>query len=73
MIQFARRPPRFSSVPFTLVAGKVTHVLLAKDAIEPIPPAKMKVRFLQPVLQSTHKEWGVMTNLGSVCLEDAHA
>lgn len=45
-IQFVRCPSRFSGVLFTSVAGKDASVLseeitvlLAKDAIQPVPPA----------------------------------
>ncbi len=54
-IQFARRPPKFRGVRFTSVFSKDTPllraevaVLLAKDAIEPVPPAEMKSRFYSP-------------------------
>ncbi len=47
-IQFARRPPKFRGIRFTSVKAAdapVLHaeiaVLLAKDAIEPVPPANM--------------------------------
>ncbi len=47
-IQFARRPPKFRGIRFTSVKAAdapVLHaeiaVLLAKDAIEPVPPADM--------------------------------
>ncbi len=47
-IQFARHPPRFRGVHFTSVKAVDTHVLraeiavlLAKDAIELVPPADM--------------------------------
>ncbi len=51
-IQFARRPPKFRGVRFTSVLNKDAPVLraeiavlLAKDAIEPVPPAEMKSGF----------------------------
>ncbi len=54
-IQFARRPPKFRGVRFTSVLSKdapllraEVAVLLAKDAIEPVPPAKMKSGFYSP-------------------------
>ncbi len=54
-IQFTRRPPKFRGVPFTSVLNKdapVLHaevaVLLAKDAIEPVPPVEMKSGFYSP-------------------------
>ncbi len=54
-IQFARRPPKFRGVRFTSVLNKdapvlraEVAVLLAKDAIEPVPPAEMKSGFYSP-------------------------
>ncbi len=54
-IQFARRPPKFRGVRFTSVMSKdapllraEVAVLLAKDAIEPVPPAEMKSGFYSP-------------------------
>ncbi len=54
-IQFARRPPKFRGVRFTSVLRKdapllraEVAILLAKDAIEPVPPAKMKSGFYSP-------------------------
>ncbi len=54
-IQFARRPPKFNAVLETSVAVRnapVLHeeiaVLLAKDAIEPVPPAEMRQGFYSP-------------------------
>ncbi|XDV35093.1 hypothetical protein PO909_005124 [Leuciscus waleckii] len=54
-IQFARRPPRFRGVRFTHVRSvdapvlrKEIDVLLAKDAIEPVPPAEMRSGFYSP-------------------------
>ncbi len=54
-IQFARRPPKFRGVQFTSVLNKDAPVLraeiavlLAKDAIEPVPPAEMKSGFYSP-------------------------
>ncbi len=51
-IQFARRPPKFNGVLETSVAVRNTPVLreeiavlLAKDAIEPVPPAEMRQGF----------------------------
>ncbi|MGL5583773.1 MAG: hypothetical protein ACRDCE_22900, partial [Cetobacterium sp.] len=51
-IQFARRPPKFRGVHFTSVAREDASVLkaeiatlLAKGAIEPVPPADMKTGF----------------------------
>ncbi len=49
-IQFARRPPKFRGVHFTSVKAVDAHVLraevvvlLAKDVIEPVPPADMRL------------------------------
>ncbi len=49
VIQFARRPPKFRGIRFTSVLNKdapVLHaeivVMLAKDAIQPVPPAEMR-------------------------------
>ncbi len=54
-IQFTRRPPKFRGVRFTSVLSKdapllraEVAVLLAKDAIEPVPPAEMKSGFYSP-------------------------
>ncbi len=54
-IQFARRPPKFNGVLETSVSVRnapVLHeeiaVLLAKDAIEPVPPAEMRQGFYSP-------------------------
>ncbi len=56
-IQFARRPPKFNDVLETSVAVRNTPVLrekiavlLAKDAIEPVPPAEMRQGFHSPYL-----------------------
>ncbi len=54
-IQFARRPPKFRGVHFTSVKAvdapvlcAEIAVLLAKDAIEPVPPADMRSGFYSP-------------------------
>ncbi len=54
-IQFTRRPPKFRGIRFTTVLNKdapvlraEVTVLLAKDAIEPVPPAEMKSGFYSP-------------------------
>ncbi len=54
-IQFARRPPKFRGIRFTSVKpadAPVLHaeiaVLLAKDAIEPVPPADMRSGLFSP-------------------------
>ncbi len=59
MIQFARRPPKFRGVHFTSVKAADAPilraeiaVLLAKDAIEPVPPADMRTGFYSPFFTS---------------------
>ncbi len=54
-IQFARRPPKFNGVLETSVAVRNAPVLregiavlLAKDAIKPVPPAEMRQGFYSP-------------------------
>ncbi len=54
-IQFAWCPAKFRGIWFTSVLNKdgpvlraEVAVLLAKDAIEPVPPAKMKSGFYSP-------------------------
>ncbi len=54
-IQFARLPPKFRGIRFTSVLNNdapvlraEVAVLLAKDAIEPVPPAEMKSGFYSP-------------------------
>ncbi len=54
-IQFARRPPKFRGIHFTSVKAvdapvlrTEIAVLLAKDAIEPVPPADMRTGFYSP-------------------------
>ncbi len=54
-IQFAKRPPKFNGVLETPVAvwnapvlREEIAVLLAKDAIEPVPPAKRRQGFYSP-------------------------
>ncbi len=54
-IQLARRPPKFNGVLETSVAVRNAPVLreeiavlLAKDAIEPVPPAEMRQGFYSP-------------------------
>ncbi len=66
VIQFARQPPKFSGVLETSVAvqdapvlREEIAVLLGKDAIEPVPPAKMRQ--------------GPSTNPGSASLESGPA
>ncbi len=54
-VQFARRPPKFNGVLETSMAVRNAPVLreeiavlLAKDAIEPVPPAEMRQGFYSP-------------------------
>ncbi len=54
-IQFARRPPKFNGVLETSVAVRNAPVLreeiavlLAKDAIEPVPPVERRQGFYSP-------------------------
>ncbi len=70
-IQFARRSPKFRGVRFTSVLSKdapllraEVAVLLAKDAIEPVPPAEMKSGFYSPYFIVPKKGGGLRTNLG---------
>ncbi len=55
VIQFARRPPKYRGIHFTTVRAADAPilqaeiaVLLAKDAIEPVPPADMRSGFYSP-------------------------
>ncbi len=66
VIQFARRLPKFRGIRFTSVLSKdapVLHaevaVLLAKDAIEPVPPAEMKSGFYSPYFIVPKKDGGL--------------
>ncbi len=54
-IQFARQPPKYRGIHFTTVRAADAPilraeiaVLLAKDAIEPVPPADMRSGFYSP-------------------------
>ncbi|KAI2648082.1 ORF V: Enzymatic polyprotein [Labeo rohita] len=66
-IQFARRPPKFRGVLFTSVCSDADAsvlraeiaVLLAKDAIEPVPPAEMKSGFYSPYFIVPKKSGGL--------------
>ncbi len=65
-IQFARRPPKFRGIRFTSVLSKdapvlraKVAVLLAKDAIEPVPPAEMKSGFYSPYFIVPKKDGGL--------------
>ncbi len=66
VIQFARRPPKFRGIRFTSVLSKdapvlraEVAVLLAKDAIEPVPPAEMKSGFYSPYFIVPKKDGGL--------------
>ncbi|KAL0147753.1 hypothetical protein M9458_056929, partial [Cirrhinus mrigala] len=66
-IQFARRPPKFRGILFTSVRSDMDAsvlraeiaVLLAKDAIEPVPPAEMKSGFYSPYFIVPKKSGGL--------------
>ncbi len=65
-IQFARCPPKFRGIRFTSVLSKdapvlraEVAVLLAKDAIEPVPPAEMKSGFYSPYFIVPKKDSGL--------------
>ncbi len=65
-IQFARRPPKFNGVLETSVAvqnapvlREEIAVLLAKDAIEPVPPAEMRQGFYSPYFIVPKKAGGL--------------
>ena len=65
-IQFARRPPKFNGVLETSVAVRDASVLreeiavlLAKDAIEPVPPAEMRTGFYSPYFIVPKKSGGL--------------
>ncbi len=69
-IQFARRPPKFNSVLETSVAVRNAPVLrqeiavlLAKDAIEPVPPAEMRQGFYSPYFIVPKKGGGLRPTL----------
>ncbi len=77
-IQFARRPPKFRGFLFTSVLNKdapVLHaeiaVLLAKDAIEPVPPAEMKSGFYSPYFIVPKKGGGLQPILDLCVLNRA--
>ncbi|KAL0168810.1 hypothetical protein M9458_037032, partial [Cirrhinus mrigala] len=66
-IQFARRPPRYRGVLSTTVHSDTQTavlraeiaVLLAKDAIEPVPPAEIKSGFYSPYFIVPKKSGGL--------------
>ncbi len=66
VIQFARRPPKFRGIRFTSVKAvdapvlcAEIAVLLAKDAIEPVPPANMRSGFYSPYFIVPKKSGGL--------------
>ncbi len=68
--------PKYSVVLYTSVQGESTTVLLAeiavllkKDVIKPVPPAKMKKGFYSPYIIVPKKRWGAATNLRPVSSE----
>ncbi|XDV43566.1 hypothetical protein PO909_012030 [Leuciscus waleckii] len=64
-IQFARSPPCFRGVRFTMVGGNApvmraeVATLLAKGAIETVPPAEMKSGFYSPYFIVPKKSGGL--------------
>ncbi len=77
-IQFARRPPKYRGIHSTTVRAADAPilraeiaVLLAKDAIEPVPPADMRSGFYSPYFIVPKKSGGLrpILNLGSARLE----
>ena len=71
-IQFARSPPRYSGVRFTMVGGNApvmraeVATLLAKGAIEIVPPAEMRSGFYSPYFIVPKKSGGLRPVLGLV-------
>ncbi len=72
----ARRTPKFRGIRFTSVKATDAPVLraeiavlLAKDAIEPVPPADMGLGIVQPPLHCAQESWWVTTYLGSASFE----
>ncbi len=77
-IQFARRPPKFNGVLETSVAVRNAPVLreeiavlLAKDAIEPVPPAEMRQGFYSPYFIVPKKGGGLRPILDLQVLNQA--
>ncbi len=69
-IQFARRPLKFRGIHFTSVKAVDAHVLcaeiivlLARDAIEPVPPADMRSGFYSPYFIVPKKSGGLRSIL----------
>ncbi len=65
-IQFARCPPKFRGIRFTSIKAidapvlrAEVAVLLAKDAIEPVPPADMSSGFYSPYFIVPNKSGGL--------------
>ncbi|KAL0194518.1 hypothetical protein M9458_008090 [Cirrhinus mrigala] len=66
-IQFAKRPPKFRGIHFTSVQSDTNAsvllaeiaILLAKDAIEPVPLAEMKAGFYSPYFIVPKKSGGL--------------
>ncbi len=65
-IQFAWRPPKYRGIHFTSVKAADAPilraeiaVLLAKDAIEPVPPADMRSGFYSPYFIAPKKGGGL--------------
>ncbi len=65
-IQFARRPPKYRGIHFTTVRAADAPilraeiaVLLAKDAIDPVPPSDMRSGFYSPYFIVTKKGGGL--------------
>ncbi len=78
VIQFARRPPKFNGVLETSVAvwnspvlREEIAVLLAKDAIEPVPPAEMRQGFYSPYFIVPKKGGGLRPILDLQVLNQA--
>ncbi len=77
-IQFAPRPPKFRGIHFTSVKAVNAHVLraqitvlLAKDAIELVPPANMKTGFYSPYFIVPKKGGGLQLILDLCVLNRA--
>ncbi len=74
-IQFARRPPKFRGIHFTSVKAvdapalrAEIAVLLAKDAIEPVPPADMRTGFYSPYFIVPKKKGGGLRPILDLCV-----
>ncbi|KAI2667056.1 Gag-Pol polyprotein [Labeo rohita] len=85
-IQFARRPPKYKGILFTYVRSHTDAsvlraeivVLLAKNAIKPVPPAEMKSGFYSPYFIIPKKNGGLRPILdlqdwfAAIVLKDAY-